>query len=262
VRSLSLRRRRRLGGWIGGLIYNNAKKARTRSQANIKRAMPHLSEQHVDELGLKAYRCIVAGVLDCFCLSSLPVEFVLSPQAEKTLSSDKGAVVATLHMSCYELVPYFVQRYATTSTTLSKIPPFLTFAQKVYSEAGIQCVNKNEKGAIFKLIKAALAGHVVTLHGDHYASEVPVSFFSQATSAPAGVAMLSAVADKPILIGYGLWREDRYQIVIESFAHKSRDKTPEAYRQVTQAIYDRFEQIILANPEQWYWSYNRWRKEV
>ncbi|UAA39267.1 lipid A biosynthesis acyltransferase [Paraneptunicella aestuarii] len=251
---------RRAAMALGRLILKHSSKARNRAVQNILRAYPELNNDDVLALAYKSYARICYGAFQILRLNSLRLEIHCDEQAKNMLQSEPGVCVATLHSACYEAVPLAVSLLSNKASTLSKIPPYLNFAKNIYIAAGIQCFNKNSNGSFIELLKAAKQGRNVVLHSDHFANDVPVRFFGEDTSAPAGIAMLSAMAKKPVLIGYACYDENFVcHVHLEVFSEQHCSQNTDAMQQLTQGMYGRFEQLIRQHKEDWYWSYNRWR---
>lgn len=259
-KALSRRQRKRVAFSLATLILKLAKKTRLRAIANISNAMPHLSHEEVEHLAFTSYQNIVFGVLECFWLDQVTFDFHISSSAQKILDSGAGVSVATMHMGCYEAVPFALQALTQRSSTLSKIPKFLTCAQQVYQRMGVQCIDKHETGGIFHLLKAINNQRVVSLHSDHYASDTELTFFGRKTGAPCGAAILSAYGRVPLLLSFAILQPDgRYKVYIETVNSTCVQHDQASYHLAMKQVYQRFEEIILQYPEHWYWSYKRWR---
>lgn len=263
IRFLQKRRRttrKRFAHSVAKLIFTLSPKTRKRAIANVSQAFPFISQVEAEMLALNAYENIVFGVLECFWLSELPYEVHMTDDAKRIIDSGQGAVIATMHMACYEVVPYVVQKLTRRSATLSKIPSFIPDGLSVYQQNGIQCIDKKEEGAFLKLVSALKSAEIVSLHSDHYATDTQVRFFGRKTQAPCGAAMLSTLAKAPLLVAYGvLDHNDTYQVFFECVEPEYVQQQQNGVAWATREIYHRFEKIIMRFPEQWYWSYNRWR---
>lgn len=251
--------RRTFAFFIAKAIFLLAQRTRKRAMSNIVAAMPNLTQKEAKKIALRSYKNIVFGVLECFWLEELEIEYCFDDEVNQLLASGNGLMVATMHMSCYEIVPFALQRLTQRSTTLSNVPEFASSARQVYEQAGIDCIHKKQPNAFLDLLQALKNHSVVSLHSDHFANDLSVSFFGRKTGAPSGVAMLSAIAKVPLLVGYAvLNRDGKYQVSIELLDSLS-EKVRADPNLTMQHIYQKFEQIILQYPEQWYWSYKRWR---
>ncbi|QBG36399.1 lysophospholipid acyltransferase family protein [Litorilituus sediminis] len=249
---------------LGKTIFRCAKKTRNRAIKNIANALPELSIAQVSALAEKAYANCAFGVMESFWLEQLEPEIFCDEATLRILQSGQGACIATMHLGCYDAVPVAVQKLANQSVTLTDIPSFIEQGESHYQKGNIIAIDKNSSSAFSELLKSARNNAYISLHSDLWANEVSVDFFGQTTKAPAGVALLSAISKKPLLLGYAVYQEDtRIKVFFETIyqfdaphPNNREAKTPE---QLMQIIHQRFEDIIKQYPEQWYWSYKRWR---
>jgi len=260
LRAVSVSKRRRFAFAVASLILSCASKTRFRAMANIARAMPHLSHAEVKAMAYSSYKNVVFGILQCFWLDEITFDYELDETAKTLLHAKTGASIATMHMGCYEAVPFAIQKLTQRSTTMSNIPSFVTCAHKIYQDMQIDCVNKKQAGSFLYLLQAIRKQRIVSLHSDHYADDMLLNFFSQQTGAPCGAAMLSAYGQTPLLLSYGVPQQNgHYKIYVETISQQAISTDKAEMRKAMQAIYRRFEHIILQHPEHWYWSYKRWR---
>jgi KDO2-lipid IV(A) lauroyltransferase len=255
-------RRQSIAFWLGKVIIKVSKKTRLRAMKNIANALPELSMQQREEILTRSYQTIVFGVLESFWLSDLEneIDILCDEHTLSLLQNKEGASVASMHMSCYEMAPFALQQLTWPITTLSKIPSYIKSAKNIYDKANIQVINKNSDNYFLKLLQASRNKSVICLHSDHYANDVKINFFNKKTGAPNGAAIISAYSKVPLLLCYPILQKNgRYKVYIETVNanHVKSNKTD--IDNATQAIYQRFEEIILQHPNQWYWSYNRWR---
>ncbi len=259
-RRLSGKHRTLLSHSIAGLIFTFAHKTRRRALANVKQAMPTKAPSVHDRIALLSYKNIVHGVVECFWLPELEFEYVIDEGTRALLASRDGASIATMHMGCYEAVPFAIQKLTSRSTTISKLPRFVKFAHRVYQDAGIDCIDKNQQGAFISLLKAIAGKRFVSVHSDHFATDTRLHFFGRETGAPTGAAMLSAYGKVPLLLAYAVTSaQNRYTVFIETISAKPIGTSKPELSAAMRTVYTRFEAIILAHPEHWYWSYKRWR---
>lgn len=263
ISSLKLLSREKRQGFAHGLawvIFKVSRKTRVRAIANVCRALPELNGLDAERMAMQSYKNIVFGLFETFWLDKISFNFDIDSQSKTLLESGQALSVATMHMSCYEAVPFALQRLTNRSVTLSNIPPFLLSAQKLYQGLGITCFNKRDKASFLQLLTAIKRKQVISLHSDHYGKDVDVCFFKQQTKAPHGAAMLSAYGNAPLLIAYTVLDDNgSYKLIVRTISAQGIENQRSAIAQATQTIYQHFEQAILAYPEQWYWSYNRWR---
>ena len=254
------KQRQKFAKFIAKLIFKNAMKTQNRAVKNIALALPNLTETQVEKLALVSYQNIVCGVTECFWLDELEIDIECDEPTLMLLNNEGGCAVATMHMSCYEIAPVAIERLVGKVTTMSKIPSFVKSAAEIYKKSNLMVINAKDPNAFMQLLQATKNKHVICLHADHFSKNIPITFFGRATSAPSGIAMISAYQKVPLLICYALLQENgRYKVVLETVNSGYVENNTQGITQAMGAIYHRFEEIIKVHPEQWYWSYNRWR---
>ncbi|TWX64575.1 lipid A biosynthesis acyltransferase [Colwellia demingiae] len=265
---LTRTRRKKLIKNIGKTILYFANKTRLRAIKNITNAMPELSIKEATNLAFDAYGNCAYGVAESFWLSEVEPDIFCDEDTLRILQSGEGACIATMHLGCYEAVPLAVAKFAKESVTLSNIPRFLADSMDFYSAVNITAINKNSSSAFSELLKKSGSNAYLSLHCDLYANQTDVTFFGQETKAPAGIALLAKMSKKPLLLAYAIYQGDgQVQVFFETLyvnpnltaQTSSKQETEPTVDQIMSKIYQRFEQIIKQYPNQWYWSYNRWK---
>ncbi len=265
---LTRTRRKKLIKNIGKTILYFAKKTQLRAIKNITNAMPELSIKEATNLAFDAYGNCAYGVAESFWLSEVEPDIFCDEDTLRILQSGQGACIATMHLGCYEAVPLAVAKFAKESVTLTNIPRFLADSMDFYSAVNITAINKNSSSAFSELLKKSGSNAYLSLHCDLYANQTGVTFFDQETKAPAGIALLAKMSKKPLLLAYAIYQGDgQVQVFFETLyvnpnltsQASSEQETEPTVEQIMSKIYRRFEQIIKQYPNQWYWSYNRWK---
>lgn len=177
IKKLELHQRRWLTEKLATLILATSSKTRTRAIANIKRAFSNLSNKEARALAVSSYQNIVYGVFESFWLDEIETHFDIDDDAKMLLLSGEPLSVATMHMNCYEMVPFALQNLTDRSTTLSNIPEFLLCADEVYTKHGIRYFNKKNGKSFIQLLGAIRSNKVVSLHSDHFSNDTQVEFF-------------------------------------------------------------------------------------
>jgi KDO2-lipid IV(A) lauroyltransferase len=238
--------------------------------------MPELSIKEATDLAFDAYGNCAYGVAESFWLTEVEPDIFCDEDTLRILQSGQGACIATMHLGCYEAVPLAVAKFAKQSVTLTNIPKFLADSMDFYSGVNITAINKNASNAFSELLKESGSNAYISLHCDLYANQAEVTFFGQETKAPAGIALLAKMSKKPLLLAYAVYQGDgQVQVFFETLyvnprmtgqeasdQSNKREKeqiTEPTVEQIMSNIYQRFEQIIRQYPNQWYWSYNRWK---
>ncbi|HBY84478.1 MAG TPA: lipid A biosynthesis acyltransferase [Colwellia sp.] len=273
---LNRSRRKKLVKNFGKSILYFAIKTQLRAIKNIRNAMPELSIKEATDLAFDAYGNCAYGVAESFWLTEVEPDIFCDEDTLRILQSGQGACIATMHLGCYEAVPLAVAKFAKQSVTLTNIPKFLADSMDFYSGVNITAINKNASNAFSELLKESGSNAYISLHCDLYANQAEVTFFGQETKAPAGIALLAKMSKKPLLLAYAVYQGDgQVQVFFETLyvnprmtgqeasdQSNKREKeqiTEPTVEQIMSNIYQRFEQIIRQYPNQWYWSYNRWK---
>jgi lauroyl/myristoyl acyltransferase len=273
---LTRHRRKSLIKKTGKTILYFSRKTRLRSIKNIVNAMPELSIKEASDLAFEAYGNCAYGVAESFWLSEIEPEIFCDEGTLRILQSGQGACIATMHLGCYEEVPLAVAKYAKPSVTLTNIPRFLADSMDFYSNANINVINKKSANAFSELLKQSSNNAYISLHCDLYANQTDVTFFGQETKAPSGIVLLAKMSKKPLLLAYAVYQGDgQVQVFFEtlyvnhgsideqlsekSIKNSLKQDIEPTVEQIMSNIYQRFEQIIRQYPNQWYWSYNRWK---
>jgi KDO2-lipid IV(A) lauroyltransferase len=253
--------RKKIAFGIARIIFALSPKTKKRSINNLRIAMPdQKSDDRIRYLALIAYQHIVFGVLENFWFEDIEYNFEMDAATKALITSGGPLSIATMHLSCYEAVPFALQKLTGRVTTLSRVPKFAAGLHGVYAKNGVCCVDKSQAGAFLSLLGKIGSNGAVCLHSDHFGTDTELDFFQQKTGAPAGSAMLSAYAKTPLLIAYAVLQKDNtYVIHIETVSEFPIGQSPKAFQFAMQAIYRQFETIILQYPEQWCWFYKRWR---
>ncbi|AGH44228.1 hypothetical protein [Paraglaciecola psychrophila] len=197
--------RKKIAFGIARIIFALSPKTRKRSINNLRVAMTdQSSEDRIQYLAITAYQHIVFGVLEIFWFEDLEYTFEMDKETKAIIASGVPLSIATMHLSCYEAVPFALQKLTGRVTTLSKVPKFAAGLFSLYAKNGVCCVDKSQAGAFFSLLRKISSNGVVCLHSDHFGSDTDVEFFQKKTGAPAGPVMLSAYAKTPLLVAYAV----------------------------------------------------------
>jgi KDO2-lipid IV(A) lauroyltransferase len=249
---------------VGKLMFKCSKKARKRAINNISNALPTLSRVEVKRTAYESYANCAFGAVESFWLDQLEPDIFCDEGTLKILQSGEGACIATMHLGCYEAVPLAVEKLSGKSVTLTNIPNFIRNGKQFYTKANIVAVNKNDSDAFAQLLKQTCSNAYISLHSDLYVNQIELDFFNQKVKAPAGVAMLAKMTKKPLLLAYAVYQDNGeirvyFETIIANHDKLSSTISQQPAEKIMSQIYQRFEEIIQEYPEQWHWSYNRWR---
>lgn len=185
------------------------------------------------------------------------------PFIDEALGHKKGLIFVTLHLGNWEIsnaaCGLFYQPYSVIvkDQKHSRLNSLLDSYRKSF---GINTVGLN---SLKDIIRALENNEIVSIVSDHGAgeSDAAVEFFGRKALMPQGAVRLAAKFKAPLIFAYIVRISGPYQkIVLEPFSSfvdtGNREKDLEAN---LREINKKFEAYIKKYPEQYLWSYKRWK---
>ncbi|HVL75082.1 MAG TPA: lysophospholipid acyltransferase family protein [Noviherbaspirillum sp.] len=248
-----------MGAGLGWLVYLSSPTYRRRMKQNIARAgyAQHLRRaiaeagKNVMELPFVWFaseeRLLSAAILEDWDL------------IERTLAEGRGLIFLTPHLGCFEVTAQVVATRL-PMTVLYRPPkkaalkPLLEGARK---RGRLSLAPANLSGVRI-LLKTLRNGDAVGMLPDQVPQQgegVWAPFFGKAAYTMTLPAKLQQMTDAPVIIAYGLRVRGGFRIVIERLHEPLSGTTEEQARAVNAAM----ERLIAHCPEQYFWSYNRYK---
>jgi Kdo2-lipid IVA lauroyltransferase/acyltransferase len=181
---------------------------------------------------------------------------------DAVMKSNKGALVLTAHINNYEYLSAWAARFFPMSIAAKPIKPKVLgdFVQKMRKDSGI--TELPHHGSYRALLRAAQAGNCIGFIMDQNMKKgqgVFVTFFGRPACTTAGLAMLSAHAQVPVVPVF-LLREGRFmRIRILPAIPPPLDREKDTLHDATQKYSNAIEQVIREQPESWIWMHKRWK---
>lgn len=183
---------------------------------------------------------------------------------EAACTSGQGPILALPHLGTWEWAAFWlalVPKYKVTAIVEPLEPPdlfewFVGFRESLGMnivplgpEAGKASVTALNKGEVLCLLADR----------DLQGTGVPVEFFGERTTLPAGPATLALRTGSPLLPTAVYWRDGgRWGHVLPAIDTERRGKLREDIARVTQDLAHAFETLISAAPEQWHLLQPNW----
>lgn len=256
----------RIGAMLGWIIYYWSAPYAARMRENLQRAALANSTQGLQQILHANIREAGKGVMELPWVWRRPLEQVVAnvkqchgwEHVEKGRALKKGVIVLTPHLGCFEVIGLYVA--ARMPMTCMYRPPrwkFLDILMHQGRERGQMRLAPTDLGGVRQLLKALKRGEIIGVLPD----QVPgngegewATFFGRPAysmtligrliqSSGAAVVM-SDVERLPDGAGYAL-----------RFSPVEFDGS----RSVPQQMNDALEQVIRTRPEQYLWSYNRYK---
>jgi phosphatidylinositol dimannoside acyltransferase len=184
---------------------------------------------------------------------------------------DKGFILVTGHMGSWDRAGALLTGYGYPSVFLVDTfsPPALdAWVTRMRRKFRMSAVAVGNPGALREMYRALQRKEVLVLlidTPDPSGSGIPVTFFGEQTTFPAGVAQLAVRTGCPIVVA-GLFRRPdfvSYDGFIRLIPPVAPAPDPEAAAQaLTQRVASILEEAIVAHPAQWYMFRPMWRERA
>ncbi|MDD5299662.1 MAG: lysophospholipid acyltransferase family protein [Gallionella sp.] len=255
-----------MGAWLGRLTYAASAQYAARTRENLRQAnlasdaarYQNILSATIAETGKslaelawiwgRPYDEVVGKVRECKGLAHI----------EAAQACGKGIIFLTPHLGCFEISAlYAAQR---VPITVLYRPPKLGFLEGVMRsgrERGQAKLAKADIGGVRLLYKALKRGEAIGLLPDQVPSQGEgewVNFFARPAYTMTLVSRLAESSGATVLIAYSerLPRGQGYVIHVEPLPLDFSAPVPQ---QINAAL----ERVICACPEQYLWSYNRYK---
>lgn len=250
------------GRFAGKVVYSLPGRYRERLQENAAQAGYHskgFARKSAGEIGAMIFETPKVWLRTDECLAKC-----LNPDAhivEETLAENRGILYLTPHLGCFEITAKRLVQYG--PITVMFRPPRQTFLepamQESRSQPGMNAVPANLKG-IREFVRALRRGEAVGMLPDQVPSSgdgVWQPFFGRPAYTMTLAAKLALQTKVPVVLTAGerLARGKGWKI------HYVRleEPFPESIEGMVELINEGMERLIMRFPEQYLWSYNRYK---
>jgi len=185
-------------------------------------------------------------------------------QIEAACASGQGPILALPHLGTWEWAAFWlalVPKYKITAVVEPLEPPELFEWFASFRESLGMNIVPLGPAAGKASINALNNGEVLCLVADRdlQGNGIPVDFFGERTTLPAGPATLALRTGSPLLPTAVYWRDGgRWGHVMPALDTERRGKLRDDVARVTQDMANAFESLIKAAPEQWHLLQPNW----
>lgn len=175
-----------------------------------------------------------------------------------------GAIYALPHMGNWEAAaPVSIAEDVPVVAVAEALPNqrITDWFTAMRAEFGIEIVLATGRLEVMRQIERAISDNkAVALLSDRdlKGRGVPVVFFGEETTLPAGPATLALKTGAPLFPVASYFTEDGHHVVVRPPIEIPDGPRNEVVTQVSQALADEFEKLILAAPEQWHIVVPNW----
>jgi KDO2-lipid IV(A) lauroyltransferase len=259
---------------IGSLMYAVDKKHRDRAMANLRRSFPEFSERQRRTLARRSMQQMVMLFVEVLFTTRLIrfdswADYVELEKFQKVLEMllrrERGMIMLTGHYGNWEILGYVLATlgFETVSIARPLDNPYVSrFLFNVRERTGQRIIAK--KGATPEITAELDRKGTVAFIADQNAGTkgMFVDFFGRKASTYKSIGLLAMQYEVPVVIGYARRVDDRFhfragaQDIIYPQDWKNQD---DPLRYITQRYTTAIEQIVRAEPGQYWWVHRRWK---
>lgn len=256
----------RIGATLGWIVYYWSGPYAARMRENLQRAGVANSPEGLQQILRANIREAGKGVMELPWVWRRPLPQVVSnvkqcygwEYVEAGLAQKKGVIVLTPHLGCFEVIGLYVA--ARTAMTCMYRPPrwkFLDILMHQGRERGQMKLAPTDLGGVRQLLKALKRGEIIGVLPD----QVPgngegewATFFGRPAYTMTLIGRLIQSSGATVVMS-DVERLPEGNGYVLRFSPVSFDGT----RSVPQQMNDALQDVIRTRPEQYLWSYNRYK---
>ena len=259
---------------IGSIVYAVDRKHRDRALANLRPSYPALSERARHQLARQSMQQMIMLFIEVLLTTRLIrfdtwtryVELDNFREVVDLLTRRRrGLILLTGHYGNWEILGYMLATlgFQTTSIARPLDNKYVSrFLFEVREKTGQKLITK--KGATPEITAALERKEAVGFIADQNAGPkgIFVDFFGRKASTYKSIGLLAMEYEVPVVIGYARRINDRFhfKVGVQEIIHpeewKSRD---DPLRYITQRYTRAIEDIVRAEPGQYWWVHRRWK---
>ena len=260
-----------LGGLIGWILWVTKSKAARISMINLRLCFPDYDDDHINKVVKKSLRSLGQSYTEMGMSWMWPIQKVhkLITQVEgeeylqEALDNDKGIIIIAPHLGNWEILNHFFRTYffMTVMYKPAKIPALDKFIFDTRKRVDVGLVPADRSGvmSLFKILKNKGVVAVLPDQIPGRKSGVFSTFFGQNTFTGKLVGELANASSAYLLCAYAKRLDDgTYGVVLKPANEGIR--VADAVESAT-ALNQSIEECILDCPEQYLWSYKRFRSQ-
>jgi len=256
----------RLGALLGWATYLSSREYAARLQENLRNAGVVQSDSELQKLLRSNIREAGKGVMELPWVWRRPLEKVVASvkqchgweHVEAAHAHGKGAIMLTPHIGCFEVISlYIAARLPITSMYRAPRWKFLDTLMHEGRQRGQMKLVPADFGGVRQLLKALKRGEIIGVLPD----QVPgngegewASFFGRPAYTMTLIGRLIEARGSPVVMCY-CERLSKGEGYVLYFSRLNLDATQSIPQQINSAL----EAVIRNNPEQYLWSYNRYK---
>jgi phosphatidylinositol dimannoside acyltransferase len=245
-------------------------------ERNLHRVVPEASPEELRALSRAGMRSYLRYWREAFRLPNLSPEEIVGTHVcidehhlSEALAAGRGAVLALPHMGNWDHAGAWVSiAHQPLTTVAERLRPeslyerFLAYRRQL----GMEVLPLSGGGGPFRtLLERTKSGGLICLLADRDLTEhgVPVTFFGETATMPAGPATLAIAAGAPLLPAT-LWYDERVSVtrIHAEVPVPTAGTRAQKVAVMTQALADTFAEGIGAHPQDWHMLQRLWQADL
>ncbi|MCV6624186.1 MAG: hypothetical protein OIF51_20800 [Cellvibrionaceae bacterium] len=239
---------------------------------SISRSFSTIDDAKAESLAKLSASYQAAGLINCLEIPDYTVEIVNNTRHSDLTGvlSSQASVFASVHLGFPDLTSYVLNQYGAKTSTIigkgKKSPLSNALACKLLNKLGIPFIQKGSN-TFFSLNNEIKQGRSVIVHSDlREKGGQKTLFLGRPTDVPATAAALATLSKAPLYFCYtvkdsALSKHCKLYICEIPMADPKLKKA-EAIASLTEKIVEEMQWAISLYPEQWFWSYNRFKEKL
>lgn len=210
-----------------------------------------------------------AGIIHCLDVPKLKHQLINStPHFDLPAHlQDRPAIFVSLHMGFADLPTYLLNQMGIPTATLigrgENSAALNILGRRILERLSIPYI-KRSNNTMLQLMEELGKGQSLMIHSDLRERGQKVSFLNRETSVPTTAAALAVFADRPLYFCYTVKESadsERCLLYISELARPTNEQLSrkDIIAALTEAIAGKMQHVISLHPEQWFWSYNRFK---
>ena len=259
---------------LGDLLYRFDRKHRERALANLRRSFPELPESERETLARRSMQELFMFFVEMLFTTRLIridswAQYIVLENFEKPLElllrRKSGLIMLTGHYGNFEILGYLLATlgFPTSSVARPLDNPYLSdFVFGVREKQGQRIIAK--KGATDDVVDVIESKGAVGFVADQNAGSkgIFVDFFGRRASTYKSIGLLAMQYEIPVVIGYSRRLNDEFKFVVgaQDVIYPDDWKSqPDPLRYITQRYTKALEDVVRADPGQYWWVHRRWK---
>jgi KDO2-lipid IV(A) lauroyltransferase len=264
---------RRIGTWLGRLIFYALPWESKKAFEGLETAFPEKTKDERREIAKKSFQNLGKCFFEFIYYTQrpqLPLDDLVDVEGLEHLdrARGKGVIIVTAHIGNWEIAGMYLAR---------KGYPLTAIAREVNNEGlnrlmvefhrknGMETIlRKKDWGTLKRIVQTLTDDRMlaVLIDQDARVPGVFVDFFDKPAKTPSGPVAMALTTGAAVVVGFIVRQEDnRHRLILKPVTMKKVGKRRENIVYNTWAITQMVEETVRRYPEQWVWMHRRWKRQ-